>query len=759
MNTRSSSLSPGTWLLAVLALILVADTSAPSAQSRPRGVREAITIAVVRDGPATDRDLVGEIREELEGLLPRTEVTFKEDPAFVDGWNADGTAAALRRLPKPVISTFVQLADVYRLQYTDDGRAVKENLSFMVIPRRAERDVEAFRALVHFETLHVAVGEEELERFGDLGVIFAGERLGVRFELVPVTEDVDAFLARMNSSIQGVYLTGMPRLSASKRRRLIDGLTNRGIPAYSMVGHPDVRLGALAALTPDTRAQAVRRVALNLSDLARGMPTADLPVFLQVDTRLLINGETAAAVGYHPDQETLIYAEFLHAGSLEADAESLTLGDTFARAEAGNTELKIVDADVEGDRQVQFQNRSGLLPQFFGDLSAAHSDTNVSDPISFPAARLSLSQQIYDDSAWSAYKSSRRRFEGSELDREANRLDVLQGSGFAFYDLALAQALYRVHAENLQLTEDNLELARLRLEVGYSGREEILRWESNLAEVRAGLFRAVQDIETTRISLNQLLGIDQERRWLPEAEQIDADVFPFVDGRLAPLFDDSELRPKLREVLVDAALVNSPDVLAVAKDIEAEDIRYRELKRRYFVPRVVLEVQYQQRLSGTANNALFLADDSFLAYVAARYPIIVGGQRKADARRARADLDGFEQERTLFEQLVEKDTRTAIRRVENSFPRIKLARHAAATATEYLDLVQEQYIQGFVDVTNLIDAQNNKLTTDQFAQAIVFEFLADLLALQRAISWFEEEQTPAERDRFVEEVTSAVLSR
>ena len=39
------------------------------------------------------------------------------------------------------------------------------------------------------------------------------------------------------------------------------------------------------------------------------------------------------------------------------------------------------------------------------------------------------------------------------------------------------------------------------------------------------------------------------------------------------------------------------------------------------------------------------------------------------------------------------------------------------------------------------------------------QFLVDLLALQRAISWFEEEQTPAERDRFVEEVTSAVLSR
>jgi len=64
-----------------------------------------------------------------------------------------------------------------------------------------------------------------------------------------------------------------------------------------------------------------------------------------------------------------------------------------------------------------------------------------------------------------------------------------------------------------------------------------------------------------------------------------------------------------------------------------------------------------------------------------------------------------------------------------------------------------------VNVTDLIDARNNQLTTDPFAQAVVFEFLAGPVALQRAISWFEDEQTPAERDRFVGEIRFAVLSR
>ena len=59
----------------------------------------------------------------------------------------------------------------------------------------------------------------------------------------------------------------------------------------------------------------------------------------------------------------------------------------------------------------------------------------------------------------------------------------------------------------------------------------------------------------------------------------------------------------------------------------------------------------------------------------------------------------------------------------------------------------------------LAEYKNSRFRADQFSEGTVFEFLADLVALQRAISWFEDDKTPAERDQFVQGITAAVVSR
>ena len=81
---------------------------------------------------------------------------------------------------------------------------------------------------------------------------------------------------------------------------------------------------------------------------------------------------------------------------------------------------------------------------------------------------------------------------------------------------------------------------------------------------------------------------------------------------------------------------------------------------------------------------------------------------------------------------------------------------AARAAGENLDLVREQYSQGTVNVTDLLDAQNQKLTADQFANTAVYEFMGDLVELQRAVAWFELEKSAEERDAFVVRILSAV---
>lgn len=344
------------------------------------GNDDSITvIAVVRDGPPPGEGVVPMIEEELALHLPRgMTARFKVDPRFDAGWDPDRIEAALSKalqdpevdtvlvtgplgtvaaagmsLEKPVVSAFLQRADLYPLLFADEDRSPLANLVFMVQSHRAAREVEVFRSLAEFETLHILVGAEEIPLLGmaEPQMGDAPETAGLRLEVVAVFPDADSTLANVPAGAEAAYLTALPRLSPAARQRLIDGLTERGIATFSTVGHPDVEAGAFAGLTPDTRQQVVRRVALNLNRLIRGEETADLPVLVRTDTSLLINARTAAKLALPIAPQTRIFASFLHGEALDQQVQHLSLTEALNMAVEQNTFLSIQDAATATARE------------------------------------------------------------------------------------------------------------------------------------------------------------------------------------------------------------------------------------------------------------------------------------------------------------------------------------------------------------------------------------------------------------------------
>ena len=780
------------WSTLLTALLISAYIGEP-ALAQPGDT--IVTIAVVQDGSGPESGVVERIERELPEHLARgISVTFRREAAFDAGWDPDRvplvlqaalddpevdlvlavgsllTAHAARpeiRLSKPVVSTFVQRADIFRLPYSEEDGSLKHNLAFTAVPHRAGRDLSTFLEMVGFRTLHVAASVEDLDQLGQLREGLQGyERgLGISIKMVPVTSDIAGALSRLEADVEAVYVTRLQRLSEDERGELIDGLNARRIPTFSLLGHPDVERGVLAGLTPDIREQVARRVAINIARVIEGAPVGDLPVLLSVDTKLLVNAETAMAVGYRPDAETRLFADFLHPEALDDKVETLRFAAALKMAEEGNTALTVKDSEVESVRQDQYRARSTLFPQLSLDLDYLKTDATIVNPI-FPegsadatTGTISLRQLIYDDQALSTYRASGERFKGSESEREARRLDVLSDSGLAYLQLGLAEALRSIEAGNLRLSEDNLELARLRREVGYSGREEILRWESAVAEGRSAMFRSEEDVEAARIAFNQILGMDQHRRWTLEGFEIDPDVFSLLGGRLDPIFDDYSAVRRLGDVFVGIALENAPGLQAIERAIAAQKILLAELKRRYYLPVFFADLSYSDRFSRSGNTFLIPEEDFYSIFVGASYSIYQGGRKRHDVAQAQSDLEGLERRRRLGEELVERSTRTSFRRCENSFPRIKFSRQSAKAAGDGLGLVTDQYAEGIVNVTDLLEAQNQSFGSEQLAVAATYQYLLDLVELQRALSWFEEDKTQEEQDRFVQQIVTAVAER
>lgn len=755
----------------------------PSHARPPQG---SITIGVVRDGPSYQDELTTRIEDQVKLLLPPgVSVTFKAAEAFNADWDftrvddalqaaiADpdvdyvlvtgflsslGVAGGKIPLTKPVISSYPQPEDLVNLPVSADGKSLVKNYAFVVVPLQLQSEIEAFKMLISFDTLYVAIDNEIVDRarsYRDEIETFEREN-AIHVEFLPIYRDAARNAAEIDSTMQAVLLTYAPRLTIAERQQLIEQFNAKRVPTFSHIGHSDVELGALAALTPDIHKQLVRRAAMDISEIYRGTKVSELPVTVSVESKLLINAKTAAEIDYVPSLSVRGFASFLYPEYLDSGARPLTFDGVLMLAGKQSRRLQIKDTDVEQSLRATQVIRGPMLPQI---RSGAEGDVirndYLNDQTTLPKEQgsvgLSLTQMIYNDRLISDYRASKRFYESDVSDREAVRLDVITEAGIEFLGYIQAQSLNRVTADNYELTSENLDLARRRLEVGYSGPDDVFRWESLLASGRVQLYESEAEIERRRLALNQLLVVNQSIRWVPEDVEVKEEEFFFLQGRITGVFDDAMTFEKFRALMVTIAEENSPELAAITMVMEAQGIQLGQRKRQFVLPQFGLSVDYnynfhrEPEISGFDNNLYFFR-------VFANLPLFEGGSRYYDMERIKSGLAGLEFQQDLVRERVERRTRTALRLLEASYPSLGYSRSAAVNAKKTLDVVQEKYAQGIVNVTDLLSAQNESFVAGQRTVIVKYRFLADLLEFQRALSWFEALKTDEEKDALVQRI-------
>jgi outer membrane protein TolC len=479
---------------------------------------------------------------------------------------------------------------------------------------------------------------------------------------------------------------------------------------------------------------------------------------MTVDTKVWINGRTAVAVGYEPDFEASIYARFLYPEAFAEMQETLTLEQAFVLAEQGNMSLSIKDADVESAYRNKQRALSPMLPQITGGASYLAQEPLVSSPLIFDnqtTAGIKASQMIFDDRLISDYRSSSRLHESVELDREIERFDVLSEAGVAYLNLALSRVLLRIDAQNVRLTEDNLDLSKVRYDAGQAGKDEVFRWEAELAQRRASMLKTNTSVESNRIALNQALGVDQDIRWTVREYDIDVDEMKFVGVFIAEMLKTPADYRQLRGFMVDLAEENAPELEYLDKLIAAREIQVGQRKRRFLLPSLSASFSYDYYLDSDPEINED-RDDTYRVELSAAYPLFNGTDRYQDLKLQQSEVERLRRERELARQRVEQRTRTALRRIEGSFPSIQLAAEAAASSRLNLEVVKDKYAQGIVNITELLDAQNQNFIAEQSEAGTVYAFLSDLVILQRAISWFEFEHDDQEISKIGKRIQEAM---
>ncbi len=762
--------------------------------------RPVVNIGVVVDGRAPGKnelllervgDLLEIIERETQSLTERDfDVRFPADKLLIGDWDLQAIRSHLstlladddvdlvlcagvfssneavrdENLPKPVIAIYAIDVEAQKIPKSIDAAGIRisgrDNLTYLTAPGSIDRDAAKFLELARFETLHILVDSQlyraipEVPRYASE----KGRQAGLDFIPVPIGQSATEALAALPSDTEAVYITPLLRMPNQEFRALTDGINARKIPSFSLLGRIEVEQGIFAGLrTVADQQKSGRRVALDIQRILLGENASDLPVILDTPQRLAINMATARKIGVYPNWRTLTEADVLYRESREP-VRTLTLAQAVREAVEVNLTLAAAEREVLADEQDVAIARSALRPQIDATATelqvredTAEASFGSQAERSFSGG-VSMTQVLYSDALRARLRSTRDLQRATELSRDTLRLDIALEAASAFLDVLRAETLERIELENLRLTESNLELARRRSDIGYSGPGEVFRWESELATDRSSLIRARNNVEAARALLNQILRRPQEELFTAERPELsDADLIT-SHQEMDPYVNNPASYRLFREFLVRQAMERSPEIRAVDAAIAAQRRTLRTARRGFWSPSISFFADASRDFSrsGAGSTSPLGGSgpprDTWSAGVQASLPLVKGGARKAETRQAAERLAQLRLERAATVEQIELRVRTSAFAAGSSYPAIELAEEAAVAARKNRDLVTDSYSQGLADILDLLDAQNSALVADQAASNAIYDFLLDLMEVQRAADGLDFFESTADRD-------------
>jgi outer membrane protein TolC len=477
---------------------------------------------------------------------------------------------------------------------------------------------------------------------------------------------------------------------------------------------------------------------------------------------------TARMIGTWPRFEVMAEARLINDQS-GTRGPLITLETAMRDAVRANLDLMAEGLNIDRSYETFKVQRGPWLPQV-----AADGDMIINDPDnsnSFAQAQrqftwgISGSQLLYSPGAHAGIRSSRDRYWATEHDYVSARLDTMLEAGEAYLDVLRTKNNESVNRDNLRLTRKNLALAETRNAIGVAGREEVYRWQTQIAESRSAVIQASALRNQAEIDLNRILNRPLESPFrVPPPEDIRA-VTPGSDTRLTKYLQDPWSFKIFREFMAQEAIRNSPEIRSIDNRLRAEDEILKGERRQLGIPDVAIVGGFTHVpfVSGVGSQPVPPPDPTspidinltgrqvFTWNVGATASLVLfdGSSNYARIRRIFRIMDQLRTERAVLAQRLEQDVRASLHQAGFSYANIELTRDAAEASARNLELVTDLYQRGAADIIQLVDAQNQALGAALAAANALYDFLIDALRVQRASGSFSLEGSDEDRDDFI----------
>ncbi len=734
---------------------------------------KVITIGIVTDGPIEHISWSPELFKNELLVLTQADIDVRFPAATqLDGaWSAERIATALKQLQedpevdmvlalgyvssavaalsgplrKPTFAPFVMDADLQGLPRKNNTSGVR-HLNYLSGEADFIRDLQVFKSVADFNKVAVLV--DEANYAAQPGLIRRAREVtaagGVELLFIQQRARNEDLADRLPDDVDAVVVTDLARLGPAALDRLIAALIERRLPSYSLLDSRLVEQGLLMAEAPATDwRRLARRNALNMHAVIHGEAAEKQPVSFQGKRRLTINMATARALGISPRFDILNEAMLLHEEP-EPQGRPLSLGAVALEAVAANLELRAAALGLEAGQMEVAEARARLLPQLDASVGYAQLNGGSTAVISGVAAEqsttaaITLSQLLYSDQVRANVEIQRYLQENRQALKRQLELDIILEATTAYLNVLKAQTFVHIRREDMNLSRANLELARVRQRIGVANPAEVYRWESELATSRQELLDAQAQLQQARDAVNRLLHRQLKEAFIAEPATLEDPRLVVSRKELFEYVINDRAFELMGDFMVKDALAASPELTGLEALLAATKRQLESRRRAYWSPTVSLQggithVMDENRVAGLAGED----DTDWSVGVNVSLPLFEGGARRARLSGSRLALNQQLTQRDAIRDRVEQRVRATLYRIGASYPSIQLSKDAATAANKNLDLVTDAYSRGAISILDLLDAQNAALVAEESATNAVFEFLIDLMNLQRSLGGFD----------------------
>jgi TolC family type I secretion outer membrane protein len=404
-----------------------------------------------------------------------------------------------------------------------------------------------------------------------------------------------------------------------------------------------------------------------------------------------------------------------------SEEKEITLEESINIALKENPNMKKAESKVrEADLGIT-ETRGTMLPQLDtginytrnGNISTLNLEElgiegNFQDENNYKVYA-SLTQMLFDYRLITSYELSKLNLLDVTYQYDTTKQSVLYNVNKTYYNVLLANSSFVVADETVKQYETELERTQKMYRQGAVPKYDVLRVEVNLAAAQEDYIKSANNIDLSKASFNNALGIDLS-----------------TPVNIKKLLTYIPWKVEYEKSLA-CAFKNRPEILQVDNmlSIAEEKIQYAKGER---YPSVNLSAYYYSQ-----NATLAQPPNTWSLTVGASVPIFHGGSIKARVEKSEEQLSQVNDQKTLTYQSVELDVKQSYLNLNEAFKRIDVAEKNVAQAEESKRMADLRYKGGVANIQEVLDTQTALTSAKKNYLQAIYDYEMAKISLKKAM--------------------------